>query len=342
MSAATPSPTDRPHAVGRALGATAAALSRGLPVLVLAAFAAGLKWPQTVSAAVPDAAVTWLLGVVMFGMGLSLRAHDFALVLRRPGDVAVGVAAQFVCMPALAGALCEALRLPPELALGVVLVGACPGGTASNVIAFLARGDVALSVTMTACSTLLAPLATPALVLLLAGKKVDVNALAMFLSIVKVVLAPILLGAAINRLFARLAARIRGGMPAVSSVAIAVIVASVVAGSAEKILDNAGLIALAVVAHNLLGMALGWAAGRLFRMDAARCRTLAVEVGMQNSGLAASLAKTHFPTMPLAAVPGALFSVWHNLSGAVFAALCARADARRSGKASAPAREAPL
>lgn len=311
----------------------ATVLARGLSALVLIAFAAGLAWPQTLASAVPGAAVPWLLGVVMFGMGLSLRAHDFALVLRRPGDVAIGVAAQFVCMPLLAWALSAALRLPPELALGVVLVGACPGGTASNVVAFLAHGDVALSVTMTACSTLLAPLLTPALVLLLAGKTVDVKAVEMFLSIVKVVLAPILLGAAINRLFARFAARIRSGMPAVSSVAIAVIVASVVAGSAAKILDNIGLIALAVVAHNLLGMALGWTAARLFRMDPRRRRTLAIEVGMQNSGLAASLAKTHFPEMPLAAVPGALFSVWHNLSGALFAALCARGDDASSDSA---------
>ena len=300
------------------------ALSRGMAVMVVVAAAVALKWPEEVKAALPTSYVPWLLGAVMFGMGLSLRGRDFALVLRRPRDVAIGVAAQYLCMPLLAWALSKALGLPEELALGVVLVGACPGGTASNVIAYLAKGDVALSVTMTACSTLLAPFATPAIVLLLAGKSIDVDAMAMFLSIVKIVIAPIVVGVAVNEVFASFAARIRRAMPAFSSVVVAVIVAGVVAAGAKRIRETAGLIALAVVLHNLLGMALGWGAGLLFRMDAARRRTLAIEVGMQNSGLAVSLAAMHFATMPLAAVPGALFSVWHNLSGALFAGMCAK------------------
>ncbi len=300
------------------------ALSRGMAVMVVVAAAVALKWPEEVKAALPTSYVPWLLGAVMFGMGLSLRGRDFALVLRRPRDVAIGVAAQYLCMPLLAWALSKALGLPEELALGVVLVGACPGGTASNVIAYLAQGDVALSVTMTACSTLLAPFATPAIVLLLAGKSIDVDAMAMFLSIVKIVIAPIVVGVAVNEVFASFAARIRRAMPAFSSVVVAVIVAGVVAAGAKRIRETAGLIALAVVLHNLLGMALGWGAGLLFRMDAARRRTLAIEVGMQNSGLAVSLAAMHFATMPLAAVPGALFSVWHNLSGALFAGMCAK------------------
>ena len=300
------------------------AVSNGMAVLVLVAGAAAMMWTEAVKAALPTSCVSWLLGVVMFGMGLSLRGRDFALVLRRPRDVAIGVAAQYVCMPLLAWALSRALGLPPELALGVVLVGACPGGTASNVIAYLAKGDVALSVTMTACSTLLAPLATPAIVLLLAGKSIEVNAVAMFLSIVKIVIAPIVVGVAVNELLPRFAASIRRAMPAFSTVVVAVIVAAVVAASAGRIREAAGIVALAVVLHNGLGMALGWGAGRLFGMDAARRRTLAIEVGMQNSGLAASLATVHFVSMPLAAVPGALFSVWHNLSGALFANVCAR------------------
>ena len=300
------------------------AVSNGMAVLVLVAGAAAMMWTEAVKAALPTSCVSWLLGVVMFGMGLTLRDRDFALVLRRPRDVAIGVAAQYVCMPLLAWALSRALGLPPELALGVVLVGACPGGTASNVIAYLAKGDVALSVTMTACSTLLAPLATPAIVLLLAGKSIEVNAVAMFLSIVKIVIAPIVVGVAVNELLPRFAASIRRAMPAFSTVVVAVIVAAVVAASAGRIREAAGIVALAVVLHNGLGMALGWGAGRLFGMDAARRRTLAIEVGMQNSGLAASLATVHFVSMPLAAVPGALFSVWHNLSGALFANVCAR------------------
>ena len=297
------------------------AVAGGMAVLVLLAGAAAMAWPDAVKAALPAKCVPWLLGVVMFGMGLSLRGRDFALVLRRPRDVAVGVAAQFVCMPLAAWAIARALGLPDEIALGVVLVGACPGGTASNVIAYLARGDVALSVTMTACSTLLAPLATPAIVWLLAGATIQVKAWAMFLSIVQIVIAPVVVGVAVNELLPGFASRIRRAMPAFSAVVVAVIVAAVVAASAARIRDSAALVALAVVLHNALGMALGWCAGRLFLMDAARRRTLAIEVGMQNSGLAVSLATVHFAAMPLAAVPGALFSVWHNLSGAVYANL---------------------
>ena len=307
------------------------AVAGGMAVLVLLAGGAAMAWPDAVKAAIPAKCVPWLLGAVMFGMGLSLRGRDFALVLRRPRDVAVGVAAQFLCMPLAAWAISRELGLPDEIALGVVLVGACPGGTASNVIAYLAKGDVALSVTMTACSTLLAPLATPAIVLALAGATIEVDAAAMFLSIVKIVIAPVVVGVAANELLPRFAARIRGAMPAFSSVVVAVIVAAVVAASAARIRDSAALVALAVVLHNALGMGLGWCAGRLFRMDGARRRTLAIEVGMQNSGLAVSLATVHFAAMPLAAVPGALFSVWHNLSGALYANLCARRDAVRPG-----------
>ena len=303
-------------------------LSRGMFVLVLAAFAVALAWPASVMRAVPTQCVPWLLGAVMFGMGLALRGRDFALVLSRPRDVAVGVAAQFLCMPLLAFGVAKALRLPDDIALGVVLVGACPGGTASNVIAYLARGDVALSVTMTACSTLLAPLATPFIVWLLAGASIDIPTGAMFLSIVKIVIAPVVAGVAANELLPRFAAGIRRVMPAFSSVVVAVIVAAVVAATAQSLLDAAAAVALAVVLHNAAGMALGWCVGRLFDMDAPRRRTLAIEVGMQNSGLAVSLAAQHFATMPLAAVPGALFSVWHNLSGALFANWCARRTAR--------------
>ena len=313
--------------ISKMAGAVADGISRGMALWVLLAGAAAMAWPEPVKEALPTKYVPWLLGVVMFGMGLSLRGRDFALVLSRPRDVAIGVAAQFLCMPFLAWAISKALGLSPELALGVVLVGACPGGTASNVIAYLAKGDVALSVTMTACSTLLAPLATPAIVLLLAGKSIDVDAVAMFLSIVKIVIAPIVAGVVINEVFATFAARIRRIMPAFSAVVVAIIVAGVVAAGAGRIREAAATIAIAVVLHNGLGIALGWCAGLLFRMPAARRRTLAIEVGMQNSGLAVSLAAMHFASMPLAAVPGALFSVWHNVSGALFAGLCARNDA---------------
>lgn len=299
-------------------------VSGGMAAMVLIAGGIALKWPDAVRSNIPASCVPWLLGVVMFGMGLALRGRDFALVLSRPRDVFIGVAAQFTCMSVLAFVVSKALALPDEVALGVILVGSCPGGTASNVIAYLARGDVALSVTMTACSTLLSPFMTPALVLLFAGSSIDVDASAMFVSIVKVVIAPIVAGVAINEALPRFSAGIRRAMPAFSSLVVAIIVAAVVAASSSRLRDAAGPVALAVVLHNVCGMLLGWCVGRLCHMDPARRRTLAIEVGMQNSGLAVSLAATHFSMMPLATVPGAVFSVWHNLSGAVYANFCAR------------------
>ncbi|MBP5510326.1 MAG: bile acid:sodium symporter family protein [Kiritimatiellae bacterium] len=299
-------------------------ITRYMAVLILLVAVVSVVVPGPVRMVVKTTCVPALLGVVMFGMGLTLRARDFALVLSRPFDVVIGVVAQFTVMPLVAFLLAKAMRLPDDLALGVVLVGACPGGTASNVIAFLARGDVALSVTMTSCSTLLAPLLTPLLVLLFAGRAVDVPAARMFLSILKIVIAPICAGVILNRYCASLAERAKRFMPALSSVVIAVIVAAVVASGAERIRDCLGLVAAVVILHNLAGFALGYGAGRLFRMNPAKCRTVAIEVGMQNSGLAASLAATHFAAFPLAGVPGALFSVWHNLSGALLAAWFSR------------------
>ena len=307
-------------------------ISRHMALGVLLGAVVALSFPTPVSACFKTAYIPWFLGAVMFGMGLTLRGRDFALVLSRPRDVLLGVAAQFLLMPGLAWLLAKALGLPDEIALGVILVGTCPGGTASNVISYLARGDVALSVTMTSCSTLLAPVLTPLLTLALAGHSVDVDAAAMLLSIAKVVLAPVAAGVLANEFLGGFARRVRGAMPAFSTIAIIVIVMAVMSASAERILENLGLILVAVVLHNLLGYAGGYATGRLFGMDPARRRTLAIEVGMQNSGLAVSLAHTHFAAYPLAAVPGALFSVWHNLSGPLFAGLCRILDERNAKK----------
>lgn len=294
-----------------------------MPVGVLLAAAVAFGAPAAVKAVLPTSVVPPLLGVVMFGMGLTLRARDFLPVLTHPGAVALGVAAQFSLMPLIAVALVHALGLPEELALGVVLVGCCPGGTASNVIAYLAKGDVALSVAMTSVSTLLAPLATPALCALCADRTVAVDAPALALSVAQVVLLPIALGVAANELLPKAVARVRAAMPVFSTAVVVVIVAAVMAVNAERVRAGWGLVVAAVVLHNLLGMAAGWGAARAFGLAAAQRRTLAVEVGMQNSGLAVSLATLHFAAYPLAAVPGALFSVWHNLSGSLYAAWCA-------------------
>ena len=268
---------------------------------------------------------TWiapLLGIVMFGMGLTLTTADFREVFRRPKDVAIGVVGHYLIMPGIAYVLAVALRLPPEVAAGVILVGCCPSGTASNVMTFLAKGDVALGVSIASVSTLIAPLATPALVSLLAGKWMDINAQSLFVDIVQVVIVPIFLGLVVKALFARQAAASVRALPLVSTVTIVLIIAIVVALNHTRLLANGWLILAAVVLHNLLGFLLGYLFARLFGMNLAKRKAVTLETGMQNSGLGAALAAAHFS--PLAAVPSALFSVWHNLSGSMLAAWFAR------------------
>lgn len=268
---------------------------------------------------ISTAAVTPMLGLVMFGMGLTLRPADFRPVLMHPKDILAGELAQFIVMPSVAWLLCRLLHLPTDLALGVILVGCCPGGTASNVICYLAKGDIALSVAMTGVSTLLAPLVTPALVLLLAGKQVNVDVAGMFLSIVQVVIVPIVLGFAVNHYFRRFTERIVPLLPMVSTLAIAAIIGVIVSHNAQRIITCSLIVAVAVMLHNVLGLALGYSAGKLTGMNNRKRTAIAIEVGMQNSGLATSLAATHFALFPMAAVPGAIFSVWHNFSGSIAA-----------------------
>lgn len=273
--------------------------------------------------------ITPMLGIVMFGMGLTLKARDFKPVLMRPKDIIIGELAQFVVMPLVAWLLCQLLRLPTELALGVILVGCCPGGTASNVICYLAKGDIALSVAMTGVSTLLAPVVTPALVFLLAGKEVAVDVAGMFLSIVQVVIVPIVLGLAANRYLRRFTEKVTPLLPMVSTLAIAAIIGIVVSHSAARILSCSLLVGIAVILHNVAGLALGYAAGKLSGLAHDKRTAISIEVGMQNSGLATSLAATHFAMFPLAAVPGAIFSAWHNFSGSIAAGVFARKGAKK-------------
>jgi BASS family bile acid:Na+ symporter len=270
---------------------------------------------------------TWiapLLGIVMFGMGLTLSTDDFRDVFRRPKDVAIGVVGHYLIMPGIAYLLAIGLRLPPEIAVGVILVGCCPSGTASNVMTFLSRGDVALGVSIGAVSTLIAPFATPALVSLLAGAWMHINTAALFTDIVQVVILPIALGIVAKTLFRRQAAASVKALPLVSTAAIVLIIAIIVALNQSKLLTNGLLMFAAVILHNLLGFALGYLFARLFGMDLARRKAVMFETGMQNSGLGAALAAAHFS--PLAAVPSALFSVWHNLSGSALATWFARRD----------------
>ena len=265
--------------------------------------------------------VNYLLMVVMFGMGLTMKLSDFAVVFSRPRDVLIGCTAQFVFMPLLAFALGKLFRLNDELLVGVVLVGTCPGGTASNVITYLSKGDTALSVGMTSINTLLAPFLTPALTYLYLRTSVSVDVKAMFMSIVQVVVIPIGLGLLINRLFGKYTQKITDVLPAVSVTAICLIVAAVVSHNSGKILSTGLVIFAVVILHNLLGYICGYLTGILFRMDLPRKKAVAIEIGMQNSGLATTLAGSAFPNLAMATVPGAIFSVWHNISGAILAGI---------------------
>lgn len=271
---------------------------------------------------------TWvinpMLGIIMFGMGLTLTGKDFKIVLSRPKDILIGCLTQFIVMPLLAWTLTRAFLLPQELAIGVILVGCCPGGTASNVITYLAKGDLALSVGMTAASTLLAPLLTPLLVWLLAGTMVNVDTTGMLLSIVCVVILPIVGGLLCQRFIPKMTHRVTPYLPAFSSIAIALTVGIVVAHNADRLMTAGWLVVLIVMIHNLLGLGIGYLVGRLLRLQQPKRVALSIEVGMQNSGLATSLAVMHFASFPLATIPGAVFSVWHNISGAIVARIYSR------------------
>ncbi|AZW43620.1 bile acid:sodium symporter family protein [Bordetella bronchiseptica] len=277
-----------------------------------------------------------LLGLIMFGMGLTLSKDDFREVLRRPRDVLIGVLGQFIIMPALAWLLTTVLDLPPEVAVGVILVGCCPGGTASNVMTFLARGDVALSVAITSVTTLLAPIVTPALIYLLASQWIEVSAAAMFWSIVQVVILPIVLGVLAQYLLREKVKVCVDALPLVSVAAIVAIVAAVVAGNQARIATSGLMIFAVVVLHNGLGLLIGYLLGKACGLSVAKRKTLSIEVGMQNSGLGVALATAHFS--PLAAVPSAIFSVWHNISGPLAATLLRRF---KDDEAHAPAPASP-
>ncbi len=298
-------------------------IAQWMGVLVLLVGAVALFLPESFIW-IETKTINPMLGVIMFGMGLTLSPKDFKIVLSRPKDILIGCLAQFTIMPLLAWLLTLAFSLPKELALGVILVGCCPGGTASNVITYLAKGDLALSVGMTACSTLLAPIVTPLLVWLMAGTMVNVDTLGMLLSIVYVVIAPIIVGLLCQHFLPKLTKAVTPYLPAFSSLAIAITVGIVVSHNADRLMLGGMIVILVVMLHNLLGLSLGFAIGRLLRLEKPKCVALSIEVGMQNSGLASSLANMHFAAYPLATVPGAIFSVWHNISGALAAKLFQR------------------
>ena len=275
-----------------------------------------------------------LLGLIMLGMGLALKTEDVREEARHPLRVLIGVLAQFIIMPGMAWLLCQLFALPPEIAVGVILVGCCPGGTASNVITWFAKGDVALSVGITAVTTLLAPIVTPALIWLLASEWLPVSFWAMFSSILQMVLLPIVLGLVAQRLLGERVKLAVDVLPLISVVSIVAIVAAVVAASQAKIAESGLIIMAVVILHNTLGLGLGYLAGLLTGMPLAQRKTLSIEVGMQNSGLATALAVQFFSA--LSALPGAIFSVWLNLTGSLFAAGCSMWDKRTTRSRKSP------
>ena len=270
--------------------------------------------------------INYLLMLVMFGMGLTLRPEDFVIVFKQPKNIVTGCLAQFTIMPLLAFGLGRAFGLEEGLLAGVILVGTCPGGTASNVMTYLSGGDVPLSVGMTSVNTLLSPVLTPAITYLLLRTTVRVDAAGMFFSIIRVVIVPILLGLIINRIAGEHKERVSELLPLVSVTAITLIVAAVVSHNSERIFQTGAVVFIVVILHNILGYAAGFLLGLTLKLPAEKKKALAIEIGMQNSGLASSLAGSAFPDLAMATVPGALFSVWHNISGALLANVLRRMD----------------
>ena len=289
--------------------------SKYMAFIVLAAAGISLLRPATFGFAAPH--INTCLGVIMFGMGMTLRLEDFKLVLTRPMDVLSGSLAQFTVMPLLAFIISKLLNLPIELAIGLILVGFCPGGASSNVMAFMAKGDVALSVTLTSISTLLAPFLTPVLTLALGGTSIEVSLSAMFTSILQVVLVPIVLGLLCNRFLPRVVEEGTKLVPLLSTVCLVLIIGSIVGKNVDSLLSSGLLILVAVIIHNTCGYFLGYLVAKKVGLEEAKRRTMAIEVGLQNGGLATSLAMTHFT--PMTAIPGVVSSTYHAVSGALLA-----------------------
>ena len=276
--------------------------------------------------------ITILLGVVMFGMGLTLKPVDFKIIIKSPLPVVIGVAAQFLIMPLVAFGIAYLLQLPAELAAGLVLLGSVPGGTASNVMVYLAKGNLALSVAMTSISTLMAPIMTPLLLLLLAGQWLPVDPLSMFLSIVQVIIIPIALGILVQRFFPTAVAKSVTIVPLISVAAILIIVSAVTAANAQNVISSGFIVFLAVFLHNGFGLLLGYLTAMAMGLNETDRRAISLEVGMQNSGLGVALATAHFS--PLAALPSVWGAIWHNISGPILATIWSKKSADKKQAAS--------
>lgn len=263
--------------------------------------------------------INLLLSIVLFTMGTTLKADDFINVIRNPKAIGVGISAQYIIMPIMAFALARAFCLDTALTAGLILVGTVPGGTASDVITFIAKGDVALSVSLTAVSTVISPILTPIITLLLIGNQIQFNPVDMFISIVEIVIVPIILGLILNYKFPNFCEKLKDYLPTVSSIVICLIVAGVIGANKQAILTSSTVILIVIVLQYFLSMLIGFGIGRLAGMNKKQIITVAIEIAFQNSGLSTSLAKTHFPNLSQATVPGAIYSVWQNFAGSILA-----------------------
>lgn len=291
-------------------------LGKYFALFVLAAAIVSYFVPGLITWVLPY--ISYLLGIVMFGMGLTLKRSDFTAVFKRPKDVIFGVIAQYLIMPLVAFLLVILFQLEGAVAVGVMLVGCAPSGTSSNVMCYLAKGDVALGVSIGAVATLIAPVMLPFILWLTAGRFVEIPAASLFLSVIEIVIIPIVLGVLVNTFFGEKVQKAKEALPIVSTVSIILIASGVVAANNDQIFMAGTLLLIPIVMlHNVLGYALGYLFGRMLGMNPAKSRAITFEVGMQNSALAVTLATAYFA--PMAAIPGTIFSVWHNMSGSMLA-----------------------
>ena len=292
-------------------------------IIILIAVAIALVNPNTFNWVLEEFMginiINVLLGVILFGMGTTLKIEHFVNVFKRPKEILLGVSAQYLIMPLLAFTIASLFSLNEALTVGLVLVGTVPGGTASDVITFLAKGDLALSVSLTAVSTVISPILTPIITLILIGNTISFSPVDMFISIFQIVIIPIGLGLFLNYKFPDFCEELKDYLPAVSSIVIAIIVAGVIGANKEAIISSSMIIIVVIILQYFLGMALGFVIGYLSGMKRKQMITIAIELCFQNSGLSTSLAKTHFPSLTLATVPGALYSVWQNFAGSILA-----------------------
>lgn len=269
-----------------------------------------------------------VLGIIMLGMGMTLTKQDFKILAERPLDIFIGACAQYTIMPLVAFTITKVLGLPTGIGVGLILVGCCPGGVSSNIMSFLCKGDVAFSVGMTTASTLLSPILTPLLVLKLAGEQIEVQALGMFKSILIVTILPIVIGFIFNLIFDKKEKfqDIKQVMPGVSVIGLALIVGGVIALQGSNFVKSGLLIFIAIFLHNSIGYLLGYGVGVLTKMSGPKKRTISIEVGMQNAGLATNLATAHFAALPEAAIASAVSCVWHSITGTLLAGLFIKID----------------